>query len=557
MGAYYSYTDFKRDRLNFVKVDRTGPGRYDMPNNVYFKIAFYFTDDNGLLGSSYDILLKGSGKDEAHTKMSNLSAPFNDTSNLDSKIATEQNSSTSVLNRNNVGANSAYNFLILNNELERAKLLKQFITLLSEISSNSPWYFNSISGLDTALERKYFGGEEFKLEEKPNQITIKCLNDAVDNRIGVLLDLYRTICFSYRNKKEIIPANLRKFNMGILIFGRPLRGHFTDTNGTNAKNESIEIPSSANESYYIPNVKLIELQNCELDYNSAKTGYQELSNDDANYQQYTITINYDNAYESRYNEQLQEVISDFINIDLGIEDGNRTLDGIFSDIDRNGTQVDDTKSLKVYNVVEKKDDDGNVVLDQNGTTEYDYKTTGKGYWTNTDWEQSGNYEVRYEKVAKREINDVNGSFLSTQYNNLSSKVSSVLAIPELNVSKENITRNGTQNTFGKYQYLNFMSNSDSLLGSAVNLVGGKAVNGVVQAAKNIYLGNIHNNSLSDISRSISNAINGNYQNIAQNKTNNSQESTKGEDISNKRLWEKQKVSSRAKFSKAQSLYNNI
>lgn len=557
MGAYYSYTDFKRDRLNFVKVDRTGPGRYDMPNNVYFKIAFYFTDDNGLLGSSYDILLKGSGKDEAHTKMSNLSAPFNDTSNLDSKIATEQNSSTSVLNRNNVGANSAYNFLILNNELERAKLLKQFITLLSEISSNSPWYFNSISGLDTALERKYFGGEEFKLEEKPNQITIKCLNDAVDNRIGVLLDLYRTICFSYRNKKEIIPANLRKFNMGILIFGRPLRGHFTDTNGTNAKNESIEIPSSANESYYIPNVKLIELQNCEIDYNSAKTGYQELSNDDANYQQYTITINYDNAYESRYNEQLQEVISDFINIDLGIEDGNRTLDGAFSDIDRNGTQVDDTESLKVYNVVEKKDANGNVVLDQNGTTEYDYKTTGKGYWTNIDWEQSGNYEVRYEKVAKREINDVNGSFLSTQYNNLSSKVSSVLAIPELNISKENITRNGTQNTFGKYQYLNFMSNSDSLLGSAVNLVGGKAVNGVVQAAKNIYLGNIHNNSLSDISRSISNAINGNYQNIAQNKTNNSQESTKGEDISNKRLWEKQKVSSRAKFSKAQSLYNNI
>jgi hypothetical protein len=75
--------------------------------------------------------------------------------------------------------------------------------------------------LDTALERKIITETDFKLEDRKS-IVIKCLPDAYDNRIGTLLDLYRSICYSYTNKKEIVPANLRKFDMGIYIFNTPM-----------------------------------------------------------------------------------------------------------------------------------------------------------------------------------------------------------------------------------------------------------------------------------------------------------------------------------------------
>ena len=58
--------------------------------------------------------------------------------------------------------NSAWAYLKLNDEQERAEKLEQFILLLSNISSKSPWYFSSVGGLQEALERKV--AEDGKLE---------------------------------------------------------------------------------------------------------------------------------------------------------------------------------------------------------------------------------------------------------------------------------------------------------------------------------------------------------------------------------------------------------
>jgi hypothetical protein len=54
----------------------------------------------------------------------------------------------------------------MNDEKERAEKLKKFIYLLSDINSQSPWYFQSITGLDAAIERKQFTDKDFKIEEE-------------------------------------------------------------------------------------------------------------------------------------------------------------------------------------------------------------------------------------------------------------------------------------------------------------------------------------------------------------------------------------------------------
>lgn len=348
---FYSYTDFIKDRINFKRVDTTGPNRFDNPAALYYKIVFYFSDENGLLGINNVTV---NNTDKSVKAAVNVTAPF--------KGGEEDSSSA----KNNVFRNTAYNYLLLNDEIERAECLKRFLILLSDISADSPWYFQEIGGLDTALERKVFSEGELKIEDKPRQITIKCLNDSYDNRIGTLLDLYRAACFSYQNKKEIVPANLRKFNMGILVFNAPIRGKGGKSGDPN---NMILIPDSQ-VNFYIPSCKLIELRNCEFDYNSARSAFGTLNTtQDAFEPQYTITINFDDCYESRYNEIAQMVVTDFINIDIRKE----RIGGFYDDLDVFGVNpfgnengklnyVDDSKEFWTDKTI--KTDTSNDGIDQ-------------------------------------------------------------------------------------------------------------------------------------------------------------------------------------------------
>ena len=66
------------------------------------------------------------------------------------------------------------NFKKLNDEEERAEKLEQFVTLLSDINSKSPWYFSTLGGIQEALERKVV--DDGKLEMNENKkLTITCL----------------------------------------------------------------------------------------------------------------------------------------------------------------------------------------------------------------------------------------------------------------------------------------------------------------------------------------------------------------------------------------------
>ena len=275
MSEFLSYGQFIKDRQNFRKAGTNSGDAfnlYDIASHKFFKILFYFgekaSDDGlstGLLAPTW----------EAFTNNSNNDDYYNYT--------------------------SAWAYLKANAEDERANMLEQFVTLLSNISTFSPWYFNSISGLDTALNiTPTENSEKFELETN-RKFTITCLPDAFDNRISTLLELYREITWNWAQKKEVLPANLRKFDMAVYIFESPLTNWHSDSDSLDGSNLS---------SY-----KMIEFHDCEINYNSIKTGWNELNNQTGTTPTYSIEITYGDCYDISYNELLMKELGDVISID--------------------------------------------------------------------------------------------------------------------------------------------------------------------------------------------------------------------------------------------------
>jgi hypothetical protein len=489
-------------------VDDKGMNRYDSPSALYYKIVFYFTDDSGLLGI-YNI------GDETHAHIENIKKM---TPAFDRKTRKNKDPESDTSAKKTHYRNTAYNYLLVNDEVERAEMLKQFIILLSDINSSSPWYFQEISGLDGALERKIFSDGEVKLEDKPRQFTIKCLQDAYDNRIGTLLDLYRAACFSYQNKKEIVPANLRKFNMGILVFNAPIRGK---SGKSGDKYNMITIPDS-NTTFYVPSAKLIEFRNCEFDYNSAKSAWGTLNTtDEAFSPEYTITINYDDAYESRYNEIMEGVVTDFINIDIKSGKTDFAIDrqseyilnnDFGSGVSINGNEYED-KNLSAENILTPKFIDYNKktadLYPMKITFEKDLlgrpKIDEKGYWINSDIslinsDPSEIYEgqLDFGQVRSDDFGTAFGAnILTSQLNNLKDKVSDFIQLPSIS-KNDNIHDYGTVNKLGEFEYLNRLGGMGGFVGNVMQQAVGTATSALKDKVSQVYLGNIHSLSVSNM-----------------------------------------------------------
>jgi len=115
---------------------------------------------------------------------------------------------------NSLAGDYAYKYLS-NVSPQRAELLKIFVNSLQYIQNNKSYVFQTIEGLDrcwsiaTDLTDAYMGGENAK-------INITCL-ESLDLRITGLIDLYRKIVYDTNGRREIVPANLRKFKCTIVV----------------------------------------------------------------------------------------------------------------------------------------------------------------------------------------------------------------------------------------------------------------------------------------------------------------------------------------------------
>ena len=263
----WGYDDFINERNIFIKNFSTGFGD---PGWMYFKVFFKFNTQHGLFGgllnhANPELTLNG-----AYSYLSQCSGRYK----------------TAKLG-------------------DKATALRKFTNLLSYINSYSPWFFKSIKNLSNA-GNPYIS--DFTSDNKSFELELA--EDAIDMRISTLFSLYKFACFDDINCREIIPDNLRKFDMCVVIFSSPLKLQHTPLEGfsnseifkTHKKNKYKNLYD--NDTQNLMSFKLFNFLNCEFDKSTlGGTIPGDLTNDNPfQLGKNTIKINYDRMYEYTNNE---------------------------------------------------------------------------------------------------------------------------------------------------------------------------------------------------------------------------------------------------------------
>ena len=199
----------------------------------------------------------------------------------------------------------------------RMLALYKFGSTLRSLQTETPWFFKGVNGLDK-LNSQFLTNIG-----KQQMLEIVCNTESVDMRLGTLLDLYKYACYDYANCKEIIPINLRKFDMSIITYHMPLKLYNTHIIQSNQRNkrdkESIEsktmYPTTTTGDINFSNVmsyKMYTFKNCEFDTETLDSYTpSSLSNETAfNMGGNTLKIKYDRVYEHRMNEWGQFMMGD-------------------------------------------------------------------------------------------------------------------------------------------------------------------------------------------------------------------------------------------------------
>lgn len=175
-----------------------------------------------------------------------------------------------------------------------ANNLKNFVRVLKRVNLELPWFWQSLKGLDAAMN---YGDmkEPWRGAEKP-QLEITCLEENVELTAIGLMDLYKRACFDFERYVEIVPRNLREFSMDVIV--SEVRVFQKDTNSRNlgrtdnedsvfgnASNESPGPVTELHENYVnkdftsadvTPFIRL-RFTHCEFDKNSLADFFAELT----------------------------------------------------------------------------------------------------------------------------------------------------------------------------------------------------------------------------------------------------------------------------------------
>jgi len=108
--------------------------------------------------------------------------------------------------------NTALWFLNKIGDTQRALYMQKFLYLLHGINNQTPWFFQEIGGLADAWKRDF--NKPLLIDKK---IEITCL-ESIDLRVTALLDLYRKACFDWKYRREVVPLNLRQFEMLVYVY---------------------------------------------------------------------------------------------------------------------------------------------------------------------------------------------------------------------------------------------------------------------------------------------------------------------------------------------------
>ena len=262
----WGYKDFINERVNFQKgLD----SMMTSPAWFYFKIFFKFDTKYGLLGG-----ILGSS---------------------DGKFAAD-NTAIQYLHRN---VYRDYDHMA-----DRKKSLIKFVKTLSYISSHAPWFFNSIKDVNLGLNMNL---ENLTAEKS---IEIECLEDATDMRLLTMMDLYKYAAYDNISQREILPENLRKFDLDVIVFQSPIKYLHTSSRDLKGRTTVYKNLNATNMSDRM-SFKLFSFQGCEFDYASLSTLLpQTFTNDKPFNSKPTIKIKYDRVYQHNQNEFAKLLVGD-------------------------------------------------------------------------------------------------------------------------------------------------------------------------------------------------------------------------------------------------------
>ena len=130
-------------------------------------------------------------------------------------IPNAENPQSGVTNFNLTEAYSAVDYLYRNNEDTRAEYLQAFIKGWYDLQKNYQPYFQEISGLNGLFEVNLTRGS--RIGKAGAKLTIKCLEDTIDQRIRYLLTLYKKAAWDDLWQRWILPDIYRYFHLYIYI----------------------------------------------------------------------------------------------------------------------------------------------------------------------------------------------------------------------------------------------------------------------------------------------------------------------------------------------------
>lgn len=165
--------------------------------------------------------------------------------------------------------------------------IDQFRKTLLDIQTNKPWYFQSISGLDKlwAMSNdmsKNYKGKDIVLE-------IETL-EAYDLKISYLADLYKSAVYDNTYRRELVPENLKKFEVNIYVaefrnitdlvetWGFKALTSLTNSSVANLGSRTLDL-IRANSDYFEKHVSFQQFncQLCEFDFSDTFAGGSKLS----------------------------------------------------------------------------------------------------------------------------------------------------------------------------------------------------------------------------------------------------------------------------------------
>lgn len=348
-----------------------------------------------------------------------------------------------------MATNSAYKYLHACESLgtyyktnERQVALKKFAKILSYISTNAPWFFKGIKNLNQANIPQI---NDFT---KERSIEIECSPDAIDMRLNMLMDLYKFACYDEIDQKEIIPDNLRKFDMTVVVFHSPLRYFHTSFMTSDHKKfnyKNLRVDSSTGFANTM-SFKMFTFINCEIALESLGN---MIPGSMSNEKPFTmgggsIKIMYDRVYTHTMNE--------FMHIMFGNDglyyDGSKSTELTYPKDDANAklynkqteNQLQRTESIKnIYDTeVYKEIVDASEAICVNNMQSLGFNALGNFSATNKDLQFTGKETSNGVVMTSTEYFDLKQHILKGTLSDIITPVSSTISDGVKNMISEMI-----------------------------------------------------------------------------------------------------------------------